>query len=358
MKTPFIKSIVQLADNGSLPDALCRAGIRSLCAQRLRDITQGSTADNEARVQAFVDQMKQGPIAPVPEKANEQHYEVPPAFFGLVLGSQFKYSSCYFPEGTTSLDDAESIALYKTCENADLQDGQRVLELGCGWGSLTLWMAERYPNAEITAVSNSAPQRQYIEAVAAHRQLRNMRVITADMNNFDIGETFDRVVSVEMFEHMRNYQTLLANVARWLRPDGKLFVHIFCHRSSPYAFEPTGPADWMSRHFFTGGIMPSADIFERFTTNMRLADQKQWDGTHYEKTANAWLANLDANREQVLSIFETTYGPQEAKRWLQRWRLFFMACAELFGYNDGDEWFVSHYLLEPASKPAAAPLPS
>jgi len=249
--------------------------------------------------------------------------------------------------------DAEAAALERSCEHAQLADGQRVLELGCGWGSLTLWMAERYPGSHITAVSNSASQREFIESRARERGLTNIRIVTADMNDFDAGERFDRVVSIEMFEHMRNYDELLRRVSTWLAPDGRLFVHVFAHRSAPYAFETTGAANWMGRHFFTGGIMPSLDLFDRFDDHLRVAKRWTWDGTHYEKTAEAWLENLDRRRRDAVAILERSANPASGERQFHRWRLFFMACAELFGYDAGREWLVGHYLFEPVAAPGA-----
>jgi cyclopropane-fatty-acyl-phospholipid synthase len=231
-----------------------------------------------------------------------------------------------------------------------LRDGQRILELGCGWGSLTLWMAAHYPNARITAVSNSNSQRVHILAEAARRSLHNVTVLTADMNAFETDGRYDRVVSVEMFEHMRNWAELLRRVGNWLVPGGRFFMHVFVHRSVPYAFDVRDASDWMSEHFFSGVMMPSDDLALRFQDDLRCLRRWRWDGTHYEKTANAWLANIDAQRNEVLPILAATYGDDAAGQWLQRWRIFFMACAELFGYNGGQEWWVSHYLFE---RPAA-----
>ena len=332
---------------GRVPDALVRLGIRQLCRRRLELI---ATADCEAVAtarQAFVAEMAAGPVAPVPEQANAQHYEVPAAFFAAVLGPRRKYSCCHFPPGVNDLAAAEDAALALTCERAGIADGQEILELGCGWGSLTLWLAEHYPAARITAVSNSHSQRQHIEARAAERGLKNLQIITADMNDFTTRERFDRVVSVEMFEHMRNWGLLFQRVASWLQPEGRFFMHVFCHRDRPYPFEDQGEDDWMSRHFFTGGIMPSDDLPLRFQDHLRLVDQWRWSGRHYERTANAWLANLDARREELMPVLADCYGADQASLWFQRWRLFFLAVAETFGFDEGQTWWVSHYLFAP-----------
>jgi cyclopropane-fatty-acyl-phospholipid synthase len=333
-------------EQGLVPDPVVRSGIRRLLRQRLADLNSGDCEEAARRLDAFVALMDGGPIAPLPEKANEQHYEVPEQFFGEVLGRHRKYSACYWGEDTDTLEGAEAASLAITCERAGLSDGQDVLELGCGWGSLSLWIAERYPNSQITAVSNSASQRRHIEESAASRGLGNLQVITADMNDFTTAQRFDRVVSIEMFEHMRNYRRLFARVAEWLRPGGRFFMHIFVHRSTPYEFVDRGDSDWMSRYFFSGGIMPADALPLRFQDRLRLVQQWRWSGVHYERTLNAWLARMDERRDRVMPILEHTYGAEDAPLWWMRWRLFFMACAELFGYRDGQEWWVSHYLFE------------
>lgn len=344
----FLSLSLDAVERGLVPDAITQAAIRRLCQQRLRDCDRGNEIANSRALQAFVESMRCGPIAPVPEKANEQHYELPPEFFAAVLGPHRKYSSCFWEPGIDSLAEAEAAALRITCERAELLDGQDVLELGCGWGSLSLWMAERFPNSRITAVSNSAPQRRFIEGEAATRGVTNLRIVTADMNHF-LPEPagFDRVVSVEMFEHMRNYERLLERIASWLKPRGKLFVHHFCHRCFAYPFETDGDANWMGRYFFTGGLMPTEHMLKHFDRHMTVTRHWRWDGTHYQRTSEAWLANLDARRRDVMPILESTYGPAQACRWYFRWRMFFLAVAELFGYASGSEWFVSHSLLVP-----------
>jgi cyclopropane-fatty-acyl-phospholipid synthase len=333
-------------EQGYVPDAVTRRGIRRLLEQRLAELAPDDAEAAARRAEEFVLDMDTSEIALLPELANAQHYEVPAEFFALVLGPNRKYSSCWWPAGVASLAQAEEAALTETCARAGLADGQRVLELGCGWGSLTLWMARRYARSSITAVSNSASQRAYIEGEARARGLRNVTVITADMNRFDIEPGFDRVVSVEMFEHMRNWRALMRRVHRWLRPGGRFFMHVFCHRSVPYAFVESGPSDWMSRHFFSGGMMPSDDLALRFQDCLRLVRRWRWDGRHYARTAESWLENLDRNREQALPVLARTYGEGDARLWLMRWRIFFMACAELFGYGGGQQWWVSHYLFE------------
>ncbi len=338
---------IKAIEQGIVPDAVTRMAIRRVCRERVRESRQAFGALTDPSRAVFLESMRSGPIALVPEMANQQHYELPPEFFAAVLGPRRKYSCCFFPSDTTTLPEAEEAALALTCERADIADGQQILDLGCGWGSLTLWMAERFRYSQITAVSNSLNQRRFIEAEALSRGLTNVQVIMCDMNEFGPGaQSFDRVVSVEMFEHMRNYDCLLQRVASWLRPGGKLFVHIFCHRSLSYPFETAGAANWMGRHFFTGGIMPSANLLSQFNRALTISQQYSWSGRHYRRTAEAWLANLDRRRDNVLPILAMAYGSTDARRWLNRWRMFFLAVSELFGFADGEEWFVSHYVME------------
>lgn len=334
------------AETGRLPDSLIRHGIRRLLRERLRHELRGGIEAQQQRLQGLVDELRSSPVALVPDVANEQHYEVPADFFRLSLGPRLKYSCCYWLEGVDALADAETAALEQTCAHAGLADGMDILELGCGWGSLSLWMAESFPGSQITAVSNSTPQREFIERRAAELGVQNLNVVTADMNEFSTDRRFDRVVSVEMFEHMRNYEELLRRIRGWMRSDARLFVHIFCHRSAAYPFEDRGSNDWMARHFFTGGIMPSAHLLANFCQDLSVERQWHWSGQHYERTSNAWLAEMDANRDAILSAFQPVYG-DDAARWFGRWRIFHMACAELFGFHDGDEWFVTHQLLRP-----------
>ena len=345
MSNPVLNIGINLMERGLLPDMLIRRSIRSLCAQRLKTEASNGEHSQKEKLSAFIRQMDSGPIAPVPEKANEQHYELPPEFFNLVLGKHCKYSSAFWGTGTEYLEDAEKRALSLTCEHAELSDGMDILELGCGWGSLSLWMAERYPHSKITGVSNSAPQRKYIFEQASRRGLKNVQIITADMNQFDITSKFDRVLSVEMFEHMRNHRALMKKISNWLKPDGKFFMHIFVHKSLAYEFQTQGTTDWMGKYFFTGGIMPSDDLPLQFQDDLSFLSRWKWPGTHYEKTANAWLKNLDEKKAFVMPILIATYGTQNAKLWFNRWRVFFMACAELWGYSQGEEWWVSHYLF-------------
>ncbi len=335
---------IRAAERGLLPDAVLRLGIRRLCAQRLREELDGGLGAQAGRYAAHIEMLRRSPVAIHTEAANAQHYELPADFFRLCLGRRLKYSGCYYPRGDESLDAAEDAMLELYGERAELADGQSILELGCGWGSLTLWMAERHRQAQIVAVSNSNRQREHIEAQCRERGIGNVRVITCDVNQLELdARRFDRCVSIEMFEHMRNYETLLARIAGWLKPGGKLFVHIFAHRTLMYPFETAGDDNWLGRHFFTGGLMPASDTLLWFQRDLRIERRWHIDGTHYQRTANHWLANQDAHRRQVMSALREAYGGEAAARWYQRWRMFWMSCAELFGYRNGQEWLVGHY---------------
>jgi cyclopropane-fatty-acyl-phospholipid synthase len=335
-----IRGAIAVGESGLVPDPVARFAIRRLCAQRLHEERRRLDADGHRE---FLQTLRRGPIALHVDAANAQHYELPPAFFQLVLGARRKYSSAYWPAGVRDLDHAEEAMLDLTCRRAGLEDGMRVLDLGCGWGSLTGWIAERYPRCRILAVSNSRPQGDLVRDERARAGHRGIEVVTADINDFDPGERFDRIISIEMFEHLHNYRELLQRLAGWLAPGGRLFVHVFAHRAHAYPFESAGDADWMARTFFTGGLMPSHDLFAHFQDDLRLEDQWWLHGRHYQRTSDAWLRNLDSRREDVLRLFATVYGVAEAQRWLVRWRLFFLACAELFGYRRGSEWGVSHH---------------
>ncbi len=344
---PLSNLALDVTERGIVPDRWVRAGIRRLLRSRLQRIAGHDPGAAAAQAESFVAAMRRAPVALLPHKANEQHYEVPSAFFEQVLGRRRKYSSAWWPTGVSDLDAAEEAALGATCERAGLADGQRIVELGCGWGSLTLWMAERYPHAQITAISNSRSQRAHIEAEASRRGLANVRVITVDVAELRLERGYDRVVSVEMFEHLRNWPEMFRRIAGWLEPDGQFFMHVFVHRHTPYAFESRDDSDWMARHFFSGGMMPSDDLALRFQDDLALLARWRWDGTHYARTSEAWLANMDARRDAIWPILERTYGRAQAALWWMRWRLFFLSCAELFGHDDGREWWVAHYLFEP-----------
>ena len=332
-----------LLENGWIPDFLLRASIRRLCAERLRE----ERPDSEVRKAALVAQMRALPIALETVAANRQHYEVPGDFFQLVLGPRLKYSACYWPESVGTLADAEEAALALVVERARIDDGQRILELGCGWGSLSLYLARKFPAAAITAVSNSHSQKEFIDCRAQRLGLTNLSIVTADMNAFTPDESnFDRVVSIEMFEHMRNWAALLERVASWTAPGGLLFMHVFAHARFAYPFEVRGASDWMARHFFTGGLMPSDDLLLYFQDHWRISNHWTLTGDHYQRTAEAWLARLDQHHAEVREVFSAVHGPDEGNRRLMRWRVFFMACAELFGYQNGSEWIVAHYLME------------
>ena len=339
------KLIIEALEKGIIPEFIVRIAVRYNVALRLREEQKDSIETESQRLMDFIESCCCSPIAVVPEKANEQHYEVPSAFYEIALGKRRKYSSCYYKGVNDSLDQAEEQMLALTCERAGIVAGQSILELGCGWGSLTLYIAEHYPGTQITALSNSNSQREYITREAQKRGLSNITVLTADINDFIAPKRYDRIVSVEMFEHLRNHQELFKRIRSWLSDQGKLFVHIFCHRDYAYLYQTEGISNWLGKNFFSGGMMPSDDLFLRYAEH--LAIEKHWrvSGKHYARTAEDWLENIKKNREQVLTVLASIYGAPLAKRWFNRWSIFFIACAELFGYDSGRQWYVSHYLF-------------
>jgi len=341
----LVKAAIHAFEDAPVPDMVARKAIDMLVGDARRRLSRAPT---DASL-LFARAMERHPIATHTDEANAQHYELPAAFFEAVLGPHLKYSSALYPPGATKLEHAEAEALRETCLHADLRDGQDVLELGCGWGSLSLWMAERYPSSRIVSVSNSASQRAFIMARAAQRGLANLTVVTADMNDFDTTRRFDRVVSVEMFEHMSNWRALLTRVRDWLKSDGRLFLHVFTHRTTPYRFEADDPADWIAQYFFSGGVMPSHDLAGQFPDLFAVEADWRWSGQHYARTARQWLENFDANRARIDPVLAEVYGPRAAI-WRRRWRLFFLATAGLFGHRGGQEWGVSHYRLRPVSE--------
>lgn len=335
-------SINRLQD-APFPDFVTRPAIAALVANARRRLA-ATPKDAEAR---FVTRMAERPVAEHTGAANTQHYELPPRFFQCVLGPRLKYSSAYYETPETTLAQAEDAALFRTCQNAGLADGQSVLELGCGWGSLSLWMACAYPSSQITAVSNSHGQKAFIDREARLLGLSNLTVVTADMNDFQPGATFDRIVSVEMFEHMANWRALLTRMRGWLAPDGRAFVHVFAHRTAPYRFEVEDRSDFIAQHFFTGGLMPSHGLMRQYPDLFEVEADWRWSGAHYERTAYDWLANFDRHEDEVMDLMSQVYG-DEARLWARRWRRFFLATAGLFGDRNGSEWGVSHYRLAPA----------
>jgi len=343
------RQVDALIDACRLPDPVLSATIRRLLGAR-------RSADAPAAAE-LAEALWAGPVTVAADLANVQHYEVPSEFFELILGERLKYSAAWWPDGVSTLDAADEAMLELTCQRAGLADGQDVLELGCGWGSLTLWMAERFPAARIVAVSNSSTQRRFILDRAASRGLTNVTVITADVGDLGMTahtdvvgpERFDRIISVEMFEHVRNHRELGRRIAHWLRPGGELFVHVFAHRSHPYLFEVGGAGDWMARHFFTGGMMPSEDWVPDAIDALDHRQTWRFDGRHYTRTLAAWRERLEERREAVIEVLSRGASATEGERRYHRWRTFLIACEELFSARRGREWGVVHHRM---SRPA------
>ncbi len=338
---------VDLVEKGYIPDFLTRIGIRRLLGDRLNK-EKARRAHGTGKSE-LAQKMSQSPLALNTDDANDQHYEVPASFFKLMLGPRLKYSCALYDEqpdeGKRNLQLAEEEMLALSCNRAAIHDGHSILELGCGWGSLSLYMAEKYPASKIVAVSNSASQKDFIMARAQELSLDNLQIITCDMNDFSTTDKFDRVISIEMFEHMRNYKLLFQRISNWLEVEGKLFFHIFCHNNMPYFFEVESESDWMSENFFTGGIMPSFDLPDLFSDDLVVENRWKVNGQHYAKTCQAWLQNLDSKRKEAMDALGQSGNPESLVRQFNRWRMFVMACEELFGYNRGDEWHVGHFLM-------------
>ena len=336
---------VDLLHTNVVPDWLIRVGLRTILRRSLRRHYRLSVDQRDEQRRALIRKLRQSPIAIHTDDANRQHYQVPPTFFQLVLGSRLKYSCCHWPAGIHTIDEAEEAMLRLTCTRAQIRDGLEVLDLGCGWGSLSFWIAEHYPTCRVTAVSNSSAQIAYINRRCRERGLDNVEALVADVNHLDIDRRFDRVVSIEMFEHMKNYERLMAKIASLLEREGRLFVHIFSHREFAFEFEPDDPDDWMARTFFSGGTMPSDDLLLHFQRDLHLVDHWCLSGTHYARTLRAWLHKLDRHESDVRVVLRRTYGPDQETRWLVNWRLFFLACEETWGLRQGREYIVSHYLF-------------
>ena len=328
---------------GLIPDFLLRRGVRGQGKQRLRMM---ENSDLEKEYKNFLKEASSGEIAVHTDDANNQHYEVNSDFFQYCLGENLKYSCCYWNDDTFSLDDAEDIMLDMYCKRSKIEDGMNILDIGCGWGSLSLYLAKKYPKSKVTGVSNSSSQKMFIDGVAADRNLRNLKIVTKDINYFDTEDKFNRIISIEMFEHTKNSKKLMNSINDWLKPNGMFFMHVFAHKDNPYYFDTSQDNAWMAKYFFTGGMMPNHNLFRDLESNLDY--QKSWmlSGTHYEKTSNAWLDKMDLNKQNIIELFKKNNGNAIAKRKFHFWRLFFIACAEIFGYDNGAEWVVSHHLFK------------
>jgi len=329
--------LLSLAESGFIPDVLIKIAARYISNKRLNE---QSVDDNKDKIITI---LSRGAVAEKTYDANEQHYEVPPEFFKYVLGTNLKYSCSLFND-VDSLDDAEESMLKLYMDRADIKDGHEVLDLGCGWGSFSLYVAERYPNINITSVSNSSDQIAYIKNEAHKKDLLNIKAFRMDVNNLELNKQFDRIVSIEMFEHLRNYKLIFNSLNHALKPDGKLFIHIFCHKKLTYLYEMKNNLDWMTKYFFQGGIMPSKDIFQYFESDLEIINQWDINGNHYSKTCKAWLNNHYKNKKKILEIFKKHYD--EPRIWFNRWRIFFLSCDAFFALNNGNEYFIAHYLLK------------
>lgn len=333
-----------LLERNLVPDALIRHSIGQRLRNTLKEHTHSDPEAAAAATDKLVAELKQSPIAINTSDANEQHYEVPADFYRIVLGPQLKYSCGLWEDTKDTLESSELRMLELTAQRAGIKNATKILDLGCGWGSFSLFAAEKFPDKKFTAVSNSNSQREFIEKTAKLRGIKNLKVITSDINDFNPDEKFDRVVSVEMFEHVRNYQKLFKKINSWLEKDGKLFVHIFNHKKIAYKFEVKDSSDWMARHFFTGGMMPSDNLLMKFSEGFQLEEHHTINGMHYSKTLEAWLQKMDANKAEVMQLFRKTYNGNAGKFWVY-WRVFFMACSETFRMDDGNQWQVSHYVF-------------
>lgn len=344
-----IGHFIQWMEQGKIPDFVIRMGIRRLLKTRLLQMKNEVNGQLSHYLANYVQQLKSSPLAILTDVANQQHYEVPTEYFHLSLGAHKKYSSCYWTDEMLTLEQAEQKSLDLSIEHAQIQNGMAVLELGCGWGSLSLELARRFPDSKITSVSNSRTQKLYIDEQARLRGLSNLTVLTRDLSkeeSYDFGETkYDRVMSIEMMEHLRNYEKFFSLVSKSMKKEAKFFIHIFTHKTTPYFFETEGEDNWMGKYFFSGGQMPSRDLFDQFDKDLRVEQKWDWNGQHYQKTLEAWLHKMDQNEEVIRELFAQAYGQHQVETWINRWRVFYMACAELFGYNKGEEWGVTHYLM-------------